>query len=194
MSGISGNDAHATVEIRLSGSGGQGLQLSASVLAEALVRAGRCIAQSQSYEPTSRGGISRSDLVVGVGDVGYPLVTRIDYLVILDDVAAGASDSALAPGSLVLCDKTRVRAGPSGAGVVRMLPFAETARALGSDRVANMVALGCLAAVSGLCGQTSLEAVLRDETPPKFLELNMEALAAGFQLATGLERTAAEAS
>lgn len=194
MNGASGSSGNHTVEIRLSGSGGQGLQLSASVLAEALARAGRRIAQSQSYEPTSRGGISRSDLVVSDAEVGYPLVTRIDYLVILDAVAASASDSALGPHSVVLCDKTRVGAGPSGAADVRMLPFAETARALGSDRVANMVALGSLCAISGLCGQAPLEAVLQDETPPKFLDLNLEALAAGFRLAAEVDTATAEAS
>lgn len=193
MNGASGSSGNRTVEIRLSGSGGQGLQLSASVLAEALARAGKRIAQSQSYEPTSRGGISRSDLVVSEAEAGYPLVTRIDYLVILDAVAASASDGALGPQSVVLCDRTRVGAGPSGAASVRMLPFAETARTLGSDRVANMVALGCLCATSGLCARPALEAVLRDETPPKFLDLNLEALAAGFLLAAGVDTATAGA-
>ena len=63
------------LEIRLSGSGGQGLILAAGILAEALVAEGRSAAQSQSYEPTSRGGLSRSDLVVSDGEADYPLVT-----------------------------------------------------------------------------------------------------------------------
>ena len=60
------------LQIRLSGSGGQGLQLSARVLAAAFADEGRIVALSQSYEPTSRGGVSRSDLVVGDGLVDYP--------------------------------------------------------------------------------------------------------------------------
>ncbi|MEE8453815.1 MAG: hypothetical protein V3R90_03470 [Limibaculum sp.] len=41
-------------EIRFGGSGGQGLQLSAKLLADALIQEGRKVARSQSYEPTSR--------------------------------------------------------------------------------------------------------------------------------------------
>ncbi|MCW5700368.1 MAG: 2-oxoacid:acceptor oxidoreductase family protein [Rhodospirillales bacterium] len=173
----------AAIEIRLSGSGGQGLQLSASVLAEALLREGKRVAQSQSYEPTSRGGISRSDLVISEDEVDYPLVTRINYLVILDDVAARASNALIKPGATVLCDESRVTQAPSGDFHVRMLPFAEKARAVGLERVANMVALGTLAGLSGICPRATLEAVVRDETPAKFLDLNLEALAAGFKLA-----------
>ena len=53
-------------EIRLSGTGGQGLQLAMRVLAEALLHEAHHVAYSQSYEPTSRGGVSRADLVLGI--------------------------------------------------------------------------------------------------------------------------------
>ena len=62
-----------TLEIRFSGSGGQGLILAARILAAALVAQGRNVAQSQSYEPVSRGGLSRSDLVISDGEADFPL-------------------------------------------------------------------------------------------------------------------------
>ena len=98
----------AQLEIRLSGAGGQGLQLSAGILAEALVLEGRTVAQSQSYEPTSRGGLSRSDLVVGDEAPDYPLATALDLLLILDNCAAEASTDLLKPDAVVLADTTRV--------------------------------------------------------------------------------------
>ncbi len=80
------------VEIRFSGSGGQGLILSAKILAAALVEEGNNVAQSQSYEPVSRGGLSRSDLVVTKGEAAYPLSSGLDILMILDGAAVNGSD------------------------------------------------------------------------------------------------------
>ena len=52
------------IEIRLAGSGGQGLILGMHILFRALGLEGKRAAQSQSYEPTSRGGFCYSDLIV----------------------------------------------------------------------------------------------------------------------------------
>jgi 2-oxoglutarate ferredoxin oxidoreductase subunit gamma len=170
------------VEIRLSGAGGQGLQLSARILATALAQEGKHVAQSQSYEPTSRGGNSRADLVFGDTTIDYPLVTALDFLVILDAIAAEASSRLIKPGAAVLVDAVRVPHPPAGPFAVHALPFAEVARRLGSERVANIVALGTLVAVSGVCGRETLQTAVAEEVPGKLLDLNLEALAAGFRL------------
>lgn len=172
------------VQLRFGGSGGQGLQLSAKILAASLLRAGRTIALSQSYEPTSRGGVSRSDIVVGEGlaPVEYPLATELDFLVLLDDVAAPSSLPLVRDGGLVLADAARVDLADGGGYAVRRLPFTTLARSLGNERVANIVALGALIAAAELCPLAAVDAVLREETPRKFLDINREALAAGFRL------------
>lgn len=170
------------VELRLSGSGGQGLQFSARVLAEALLHEGCTVAQSQSYEPTSRGGVSRSDLVVSDGSIDYPLVTRLDYLVILDEVAAQFPPALLKPTATLLVDEGRVQAGVAGPWTIRRARFGEIARSLGNERAGNIVALGALTALASLCSYASMTAALTAETPPKFLALNREALDAGWRL------------
>lgn len=175
------------VELRLSGSGGQGLQLSARVLAEALVQAGRTVAQSQSYEPTSRGGVSRSDLVVSDGAIDYPLVTRLDYLVILDEVAAAVAPGLLKPSATILVDEGRVRTPLVGPWQIRRLPFSDMARALGNERAGNIVALGTLTALAAFCPHAAVAAALAAETPAKFLALNQDALAAGWRLVRPVE-------
>lgn len=186
------------IQVRLGGSGGQGLQLSSKIVAAALLRSGRTVALSQSYEPTSRGGVSQSDLVVGDGAaaIDYPLVTALDYLVLLDEVAAPASLRLVKAGGVVLADAARVDAagltsrgstgtaegGPGDGLIVRQLPFTELARSLGNERIANIIALGALIAAADLCPLATVRAVLREETPPKFLDINVEALAAGHRL------------
>ena len=173
-----------TTEIRFGGSGGQGLQLSAKILASALLRSGRRLALSQSYEPTSRGGLSRSDIVFGNDGaaVDYPLVSELDYLVLLDALATASSLPLMRPGGLVLADAGVAGVG-EGAFILRRLPFIEVARRLGNERVANVAALGALIAASEICPRTLIETVVREETPRKFIEINLEALAAGQRLA-----------
>ncbi len=173
----------AQLEIRLSGAGGQGLQLSAGILAEALVLEGRTVAQSQSYEPTSRGGLSRSDLVVGDEAPDYPLATALDLLLILDQCAAEASIDLLEPGAVVLADATRVPEPPRGGFALHLLPLTDTARRLGNERVANIIALGALVALREPCRADSLEHAIRARTPKGYLELNLEAMREGARLA-----------
>lgn len=174
--------ANRDIQLRLSGSGGQGLILSGRVLAAALVQEGKRTAQSQSYEPTSRGGLSRSDLVIGDEIPDYPLVTALDYLVILDDCAAEVSTSVLRPGATVLSDDLRVTEPPRGDFTLHRLPLAETARALGNERATNMVALGALVGLTGICEFASLEQAVRNGVPKRFVELNLTAIHEGRQL------------
>jgi len=170
------------MEIRIGGTGGQGLILSGKMLADALASGGRRVAQSQTYEPTSRGGYCNSDLVVSEGEVDYPLATELDCLVLLDRMAVKPSWALLKTDALVIADTRLCPELPDGRHRAHHLPLSRTAIELGSERVANMVALGALAALAGLCDRTSLESAVRAETPKSFLDLNLDALAAGYRL------------
>ena len=92
------------IELRIGGTGGQGLILSAKMLADALAACGKHVAQAQSYEPTSRGGFCSADLVVADGEVDFPLATALDCLVLLDRMAVTPSWPLLKPGALVIAD------------------------------------------------------------------------------------------
>jgi 2-oxoglutarate ferredoxin oxidoreductase subunit gamma len=170
------------IELRLSGSGGQGLILGARVLAAALAAEGLNVAHSQSYEPTSRGGLSRSDLVVSDGEVDYPLVTALDYLVIMDQVAAHASSGLLKPDAVVIVNSSRVTSPPQGAFTTCALPLTDIARKVGSGRVANIVALGVLTGVGGPARQEFVEQAVGAQAPAGFRELNLKAFREGLQL------------
>lgn len=171
-------------EIRVAGSGGQGLILSARMLFYALSLDGKNVSQSQNYEPTSRGGFCYSDLVVAKGAIDYPLITGIDFLLVLDQVGVPGSVPLLRPGALVLTDERLVPEPPEGDFSVHALPFTDQAIALGSHRVANIIGLGAFAALGGFCARESLEQAVRDSAPPKFVDLNIEAMEAGFAAVT----------
>lgn len=170
-------------ELRIAGTGGQGLILAATLLAQALTSGGKHLAQSQAYEPTSRGGYCNADLVVADAEVDYPLATSLDALVLLDQLAVAPSWPLLKAGALVLADTRLVRELPPTVCRVLHLPMTRTAIDLGSERVANVVALGALAALTGMCDRPTLERTVRAETPRAYVDLNLDALAAGFLLA-----------
>ena len=174
------------MEIRFGGTGGQGLILSAKMLADAMAAGGRHVAQTQSYEPTSRGGYCNADLVIAEGDVDFPLLTAIDGLVLLDRLAVKPSWPLLKPGALVIADTRLCPELPQSERRWHHLPLNATALELGSERVTNMVALGALVAQSGVCDHKRIEQAVRANTPRGFLDLNMDALNAGLALGAGI--------
>ncbi len=169
-------------EVRLAGNGGQGLILGAHILFRALSLEGRRAAQSQSYEPTSRGGFCYSDLIVTDDGADYPLVTTLDMLVALAQVGIDRSLALTRPDALVILDEKHVTAPPQGRYRIHPLPISARAMAVGSARAANMVALGALARISGVCGRDALAQAIRLEAPEKFVDLNLAAMHEGFAL------------
>ena len=170
-------------QIRFSGSGGQGLQLAAKVLAAALTRQGHYIAQSQSYEPTSRGGLSRADLVVSQGMVTYPLVTALDYCVLLDQVAVTDAVALIKSSTQTLVDSEKVTDLPKIFKHTLALPLLQSAREIGNARITNIVALGAINALGKLCSFDTVAQSLETIVPKRFLELNIEAFKKGYKLA-----------
>jgi 2-oxoglutarate ferredoxin oxidoreductase subunit gamma len=170
------------IEIRIGGTGGQGLILCAKMLADALAAGGRRVAQSQTYEPTSRGGFCNADLVISNGEVDFPLATAIDQLVLLDRLAIKPSWPLLKAGALVIADTRLCPELPAGDFRCFHLPLSRTALELGSERVTNIVALGALVALGGICDRKRIEQAVSAETPRGFLDLNLDALKAGYAM------------
>lgn len=173
----------ADFELRISGSGGQGILLAGRILADALGHEALNVAQSQSYEPTSRGGLSRADLVASDAEVDYPLASDLDYLVILDKIAATASNDLLNENSLVLVDSPLSEHCDLNGHEVRYLPISENARALGDIRSTNMIALGALTSLAGFCSQDDLLAAAIRVAPAKLHDAATRAIKQGYLIA-----------
>lgn len=172
------------LEVRISGSGGQGILLAGRILADALGHEALIVAQSQSYEPTSRGGLSRADLVASDGEVDYPLASDLDYLVILDEIAVNASNDLLNESSLLLVDSPLQERCQVNGQQVRYLPISDSARALGDIRSTNMVALGALNSLAEFCSEENLLAAVARVAPKKLLEAATRAIRQGYSIAS----------
>ncbi len=171
------------IEVRLAGSGGQGLILAGLVLAEAAgVFDGREVAMVQSYGPEARGGASKAEVIISDVPIDYPLCAQVDVLLALNQEAADTYCWDLKPGAWVLIDKDLVLHPPSNKAIA--LPFTAMARdKLKRIMVANVVALAAISELTGLVTRRALEKSLLTRVPSGSEELNRKALSLGAKLA-----------
>ncbi len=170
-------------EIRLAGTGGQGVILASVILAEAVgVHEGRNVVQTQSYGPEARGGASRADVIISDEPILYPKCRKLDVLVCLSQQAAEKYIEDLKVRGTAIIDSFYVRECPREGALC--LPMAETARAdLGRELFTNIVMLGALARITGAARLESLEKAVATRAPARTLETNRKALAKGWELA-----------
>lgn len=181
-------------EIRLSGSGGQGLIIAGIILAEAVgIYDGKQVCQTQSYGPEARGGSSKAEVVISDQEIDYPKAIKPDLLLAMNQKSCDSYFFDLKPKGTLIVDSTFVKQLPTTRAMA--IPFTQIARdKLGKEMVANIVALGALAALTGIVSLKSLEAAVLKRVPPGTEELNQKALEAGIEAAKGLlqERSARE--
>lgn len=183
--------ARGRYEIRLAGSGGQGLILAGVILAEAAgIHEGWEVAQTQSYGPEARGGASKSEVVISDTEIDYPKASKPDVLLCMSQAACDAYIFEVKPEGLVLVDATLVHHLPTTRAIA--LPFTRIARELGSEAVANIVALGALVTLTGVVSLKNLEAAVQNRVPKGSEELNLRALKAGVKAARAYLREKAK--
>lgn len=175
-------------EIRVAGSGGQGVILAAVIIgqAAALKEEGLNSVQTQAYGPEARGGASKSEVVIARGEIDYPKAANPDLMVILTQKACDEYAHDAAKGSTIILDDFFVQQNPDVDAEIFRLPIVRTARdVIGREIVTNMVALGAAARVlelKGLMKPESIKAEILENVPKGSEELNSKAFEEGYKL------------
>ena len=183
-------------EIRLSGTGGQGLVLAGIILAEAAgIYEGKHVVQTVSYGPAARGGTSRADVVVSDGEIDYPKAIGLDLLLAMSQMAYDESASDLKPTGILVVDSQLV----TEVKTVRVvkIPFTQIAREkCGREQMANIVALGALSRLipamptgAGVVSPESLEAAVLTRVPKETEELNRRAFQEGLEAVKEIQKS-----
>jgi len=174
-------------EIRLSGSGGQGIIMAAIVLAEAAgVYDEKYVCQSQSYGPEARGGTSKAEVIISNQTIDYPKAIKPDLLLTMNQEACNTHFPDLKGEGLLVVDSTLVHQIPTNR--VAAIPFTRIARKeIGKEMVANMVALGAVGVLSQIISLKNLEQALMARVPKGTEEINRKALHAGIEAAKRIE-------
>ncbi len=176
-------------DIRLSGSGGQGLILMGIILAEAIgIYDGKFVAQTQSYGPEARGGSSKAEVVVSDQEIDYPKALRLDLLLAMNQKSCDDYYMDLKPTGVLLVDSTFVNQIPIPRAY--QIPFTRIARdRFKKEMVANIIALGAISWLTPIVSVKAIDAAVLARVPRGTENLNRNALRAGISAAKKVEKT-----
>ena len=175
------------MELRLAGSGGQGVILASVILAQAAVLSGKYTAQSQSYGPEARGGACKAETIISDAPIGFTKVQQPSFLMALTQKALDTYTRALPESCLVLVDESLTVPENLSGHRVLCLPVLRTAKeAVGRIQTANVVAVGCINQLLGLTDTETLKKAALLHVPRGTEEINLLALSEGVKLASAV--------
>jgi len=167
------------VAVKLAGSGGDGAQTAAMILAKAAVNEGFDATHIPSYGPESRGGTSYADVHIARDEVLSPASPQPHVLVAFNAPSLAKFGPSVVENGIVIYDSSVITETPQfRRGVaVHPVPCAEIAMSLGRGVVKNVVALGALQAATRVLPVESFLTAIRIGLQDKcaMIPLNEEA-------------------
>ncbi|MBR2896420.1 MAG: 2-oxoacid:acceptor oxidoreductase family protein [Oscillospiraceae bacterium] len=169
-----------TQELRLAGSGGQGVILASVILADAAVIAGKNAAQSQSYGPEARGGSCKAECIISEESIGFTKVQNPTFLMALTQKSLDQYTVGLPKECIVLADSSLTLPESIRENTVHTLPILKTAKeTVGKAFTANIVAVGAINKLLSLVSDENLSEAVMLHIPRGTEEINLKALDAG---------------
>lgn len=171
-------------EIRIAGTGGQGVIFSAIILAEAVgVYENKFVCQTQSYGPEARGGASKADVIISDQPIYFPQTQKLDILACLSKQALNEYVEKLKEKGILFIDSYYCGNFHKEKIKIYAFPFSLIAKEkLGRELFANIILLGSIARFTEIVKIESLSKVLAYRVASQFLEINQKALMLGYQI------------
>lgn len=168
--------------IKCAGFGGQGILALGEIIAIAAMRSGKTVSWLPSYGPESRGGTCNCDVILSETEIAAPIVDRPNVALVFNQPSADKFAPMVRPGGILfydteLADIAQPREGIAYIGV----PFTRLAFDMGSEKIANMVALGAYIGATRLLTLEKAVSAMKEKFAGKegFFALNEKAIAAG---------------
>ena len=172
-------------EVMFAGFGGQGILLSAKILAHAALEQGLEVAWVPSYGPEMRGGTAYCMVVMSDRPIGSPVIKNPLHLVAMNLPSLKKFAPMVKPGGVILVNSSLIPHG-SGRDDIRelLVPVNEIAIKLGSVKSANIVALSAFVSRSKIVEYNTLRYCIEEEFSHKkeLISLNLKAAEEGRRL------------
>ena len=175
-------------EMRLSGSGGQGVILAAIVFADAAIEDGLNAIQTQSYGPEARGGASKAEVIINDGEINYPKVIKNNLLLSLTQKSLDKYIGSLDEDGILIVDQdVEVPADVKAKKVYKLPIIATAAEKVGIPMVANIVSIGAIYEImcKDIIKVETIKNSIAQRVPKATIEKNMQAFEEGVNLVRG---------
>ena len=175
-------------EIVIAGFGGQGIMLAGKLLAQTAMKAGKEVTYMPSYGAEVRGGTANCMVVVADKKIACPVVGKPDSLIVMNKASLNKFGPRLKNGGLLIMNSSLIDTEPQLDDSVEIIavPADRLAVELGSQKAANMIALGAYLQKRRYLTPDAAAQALPDvlaERYHKTLPLNTEALRKGAEFA-----------
>jgi 2-oxoglutarate ferredoxin oxidoreductase subunit gamma len=165
------------------GFGGQGIISLGQIWVYCAMKEGKNVTFFPYYGAEKRGGIARSSVVVSDGEIASPIVTTPDSVLVMNADSLDLCEGILKKGGLMLINSSLVREDPKRPDIKPVtIEAGAIAERIGNARIANMVALGALARLTGALALDEIEDILKKIFAPdkhRYIPLNVKAIRAG---------------
>jgi len=167
------------------GFGGQGIISLGQIWVYFAMKEGKNVTFFPFYGAEKRGGIARASVIISDEEIASPLVTTPDSVLVMNNDSLPLCEGMLKTGGLMLLNSTLVKESPKRTDIkVARVEATGLAEKIGDVRIANMVALGAMARLTGALSLTDIDTILKKFFPPdkhRFIPMNTEAIRAGFE-------------
>ena len=164
------------------GFGGQGILISAKILAYAAMTEQREVAWVPSYGPEMRGGTAYCTVVLSDRLIGSPIIRHPGHLVAMNRPSLEKFAPQVKPDGTILINSSLIPIDSGRDDVDELrIPVNDLAAKIGNDRTANIVALGAFVARTQLVDMQTLRACVKSEFAKKaaMIPLNLAAVEEG---------------
>ncbi len=178
-----------TKEIIFAGFGGQGVILAGKILCIAAMKEDKYVSHIPSYGAEMRGGTANCSVVIADEEIASPVVENPDICIVLNKPSMDKFVPRMKKGGVLIYNTSLIEDKPSRDDITVIgIDANKVAAENGSERAANMVALGALVkAEPWLSKVESFEYALDQAISArnkKFNEINLKVIKAGFDLIT----------
>ncbi|RLG59986.1 hypothetical protein DRN87_04800 [Candidatus Geothermarchaeota archaeon] len=173
-------------QILIGGRGGQGILLAGYILGKALIREGYYVVNSETYSAETRGGFSRSDLIIMKGEEEPDLIRirKADIAIFMYPEQMVQYADLVSDDATVFIDGSFTDKAYREWKSIYIYPFTKIAREeLNNPRVANMVMLGYFAGKTELVSLESLKEAIRNTVKKDWIDINIKAVSLGYSRA-----------
>lgn len=167
----------------MAGFGGQGIISLGQLWVYSAMKEGLRVTFFPFYGAEKRGGIARASVIVSSEEITSPIVTSADSVVVMNQDSVEISAHVCKEHGVFFVNSSLIKSDPAriDAKIVHV-PCNDIALKLGDVRVANMVMMGALSAVTGAVKLEKLEPILKSFFPSSkqsLIELNIAAVEEG---------------